>query len=77
MNHITLTRNAQEVTVNTEAGELGFILRPERKGKGFEAWANLIPGVEPGQAHGFARAAVQTFNRLRDAVRFVQQEGAA
>ncbi len=71
MNSITLTRHAQEVTVTTEAGELGFILRPDRWNKGYEAWANLQP------KDGYARAAVQTFNRLRDAVRFVQTEGVA
>ncbi|MDQ3398789.1 MAG: hypothetical protein M3511_13670 [Deinococcota bacterium] len=68
MNHITLTRTAQDLTVNTEAGELGFILG--RPGD-FEAWANLEP------ANGFGRAAVQAFKSLRDAVAFITVEGVA
>ncbi len=72
-----LSRSRQDVTINTEAGELGFILRPDRQHKGWEAWANLIPGVEEGQAHVFARAAVSTFDRLRDAITFITQEGVA
>lgn len=68
MNSITITRTAKDVTVKTEAGELGFIFG--RPGD-FEAWANLAP------VDGYGRAAVQSFKRLRDAVCFVQAEGAA
>ncbi len=66
MNSITLTRTTDEVTVKTEAGELGFILG--RPGD-FEAWANL-PARD-----GFGRAAVQGFKSLRDAVTFITVEG--
>jgi hypothetical protein len=68
MNHITLRRTAKDLTVTTDRGELGFILG--RPGD-FEAWANLEP------LNGFARASVQSFKRLRDAVLFVQAEGVA
>ncbi len=68
MNSITITRTAKDLTVTTDQGELGFILG--RPGD-FEAWANLEP------LNGFARASVQSFKRLRDAVLFIQTEGAA
>jgi hypothetical protein len=68
MNHITIARTPKEVLVTTPQGELGFILG--RPGD-FEAWANLEP------LNGFARASVQSFKRLRDAVLFVQAEGVA
>jgi hypothetical protein len=71
MNHITLTRTPKEVTIKTEAGELGFILRPEPGSPSYEAWAQLSP------RDGFGRAAVQTFERLRDAVTFITVEGVA
>ncbi len=68
MNSITIRRTAKDLTVTTDRGELGFILG--RPGD-FEAWANLVP------LNGFARASVQSFKRLRDAVLFVQAEGVA
>jgi hypothetical protein len=68
MNSITIRRTAKDLTVTTPQGELGFILG--RPGD-FEAWANLAP------LNGFARASVQSFKRLRDAVLFVQAEGVA
>jgi hypothetical protein len=68
MNSITLTRTPKEVLVTTPQGELGFILG--RPGD-FEAWANLTP------RDGFGRASVQAFKTLRDAVAFIQLEGAA
>jgi hypothetical protein len=74
---IKLERSKNDVVVLIDNQEAGFILRPTCKGEGFEAWANQEPGIEHGQVYGFARAAVSTFAKLRDAVAFVQTEGVA
>jgi hypothetical protein len=71
MNPITLTRSKSDLTVATPEGlELGFILRPTRRGEGFEAWANVPP--QPGWT---SRAVVSTFDHLRQAVEFIRIEG--
>jgi hypothetical protein len=64
----TLTRNRQELVVLTASGELGFIVRDRA---GYDAYANL-PAKD-----GYARAVVEPFKRLRDAVAFIAAEGAA
>ena len=68
MNHITLTRTQKDITVKDNGGDLGFILG--RPGD-FEAWANLEP------LDGFARAVVEPFKSLKDAVTFITQNGVA
>ena len=68
MNHIILTRTASDITVKDTRGDLGFILG--RPGD-FEAWANLEP------LDGFARAIVEPFKSLKEAVSFITQNGVA
>jgi hypothetical protein len=64
----TLTRNRQELVVNTQGGELGYIIRDRA---GYDAYANLLA------KDGYARAVVEPFKRLRDAVAFITAEGVA
>lgn len=71
---VALTRQGKEVTVTCGAKDLGYCAPAvDEKGvsHGWNAYANQRP------ANGFARAVLEEFVKLRDAVVFVTREGVA
>ena len=71
---VEVTRQGHEVVITREDKDLGYCT-PAIDGQGVSHGWNAYANRQP--EHGFARAVLEEFAKLKDAVTFVKREGVA